>query len=99
ALGGLPVILEINSQLLGSSRKVKGRIAVGNAHAVHSARSSKSVRVNRRTAGGGAHSSQDAAGICLEINLQSGAEFEEASQSGFLDEIKATLEGVVAPGL
>src|SRR5579864_1438660 len=92
-MGHFPVILEIQSELLGILDD-EGGIAHRDAHAASTAvatnqqpRSLKSLRQR-----------QDLAGQQVVIKLQSGVEFEETAHKRGINVIKSRLEGMVANG-
>ena len=94
----LPVILEVESKLLGVFDD-EGGIANRDAHRIDGAGSFKSIWKCAGAATccrGIGRDSQDATGICSKVNLQGWIEFEKSAHEWGPDVIKPGLEGVPA---
>src|SRR5262249_50084178 len=86
---GFPVILKIKTKLLGGNKEVW--VAIGDGHAGDETRSGEALWVSCGVA-------ENCAGVFGEVDLQCGAEFEEATFDGVPDVVGAALEGVLADG-
>src|SRR6266480_4672200 len=87
SLGDPPIVLEVESQLLGAAGQIEVGIACAGRHANHSPRCRKTLRIQASRIG------RDNAGVGFKINLQRGVGFEESAEPWIIDVVDPHAEG------
>ena len=98
----LPIILEVEAELFGSTWDVGRGIAIGDGHAGDGSGGGDAIGESSGTATcdtGVWSDAEDAAWVCGKVDLRGGVEFEIATESGLPDVVSADLEDVIAPSL
>src|SRR5258706_14129268 len=98
-VGDLPIVLAVETELFGGDVEVG--ISVGDTHASDSTRRCETVRVTRLVLlwSAGGRIQKNHAGVSVKVHFERRIKLEEATLDGVINEIHASLEGMVANSL